>query len=328
MKEKSNILNAKKVKNPIIVFLNNNMGPFLGLVLLCILIQIATPKFMTGSNLSNVLKSNTVNALISCGMLLCILLGGIDISVGSIVGLSGVISAWLMTETGISAPIAFVLAILVGVLIGFINGICVSYLSVPAFIATLATQCVGRGFTQIISGGISIRVRNEEFQMIAKTDFGPVSIIIVYAVVCLAVTWIILNKTRIGYNLYAIGGNAQAAEFSGINVKKYTVFPYVFSGIVCAFCGILWTARLGSANATLGNSFELDAISAVVIGGTSMSGGIGTVGGTFLGIMIIAVLQNGLNLMGVNSFWQFVAKGIIILLAVIIDVLRKRKRED
>lgn len=318
----------KRTKNPIIIFLNNNLGPLLGLVLLCIFVQVATPKFLTASNLSNVLKTNTVNALISCGMLLCILLGGIDISVGSVVGLSGVISAYLMTEAGFSAPLAFIIAILVGVVIGLINGICVSYLDVPAFIATLATQCIGRGFTQIISGGISIRVRNEGFQMIAKTDFGPVSIIIIYALVCLLITWIILNKTRIGYNLYAIGGNAQAAEFSGIDVKKYTVFPYLFSGIVCSFCGILWTARLGSAAATLGNSFELDAISAVVIGGTSMSGGIGTVGGTILGILIIAVLQNGLNLMGVNSFWQFVAKGIIILLAVIIDVLRKRKRED
>ncbi len=318
----------KNSKNPIITFLNNNMGPLIGLVLLCVIVQIATPKFLTGPNLSNILKTNTVNALISCGMLMCILLGGIDISVGSVVGLSGVISAYCMTEMGLSAPLAFVIAILVGVVIGLVNGICISYLNVPAFIATLATQCIGRGFTQIISGGISIRVRSEGFQMIAKTDFGPLSIIIVYAVICLGVTWIILNKTRIGYYLYAIGGNAQAAEFSGIDVRRCTVFPYLFSGIVCAFSGILWTARLGSANATLGNSFELDAISAVVIGGTSMSGGIGTVGGTLLGILIIAVLQNGLNLMGVNSFWQFVAKGIIILLAVIIDVLRKRRRED
>lgn len=328
MEAKNDKFSLKKSKNPIRVFLNNNMGPLIGLVLLCIIIQIATPRFLTVSNLSNVLKSNTVNALLSCGMLLCILLGGIDISVGSVVGLSGIISAYAMTEMELSAPVAFIIAILIGVIIGFINGICISYLDVPAFIATLATQCIGRGFTQIISGGISIRVRNEGFQKIAETEIGPVSIIIVYAVICLIITWIILNKTRIGYYLYAIGGNAQAAEFSGIDVKKYTVFPYLFSGIVCAFSGVLWTARLGSSNATLGNSFELDAISAVVIGGTSMSGGIGTVGGTLLGILIIAALQNGLNLMGVNSFWQFVAKGIIILLAVIIDVLRKRKRED
>ncbi|GAA0793752.1 ribose ABC transporter permease [Faecalicatena orotica] len=321
MKEKKKIVASNSFTN----YFRRNLGSLIGLAALSIIIGVIAPKLFSGTNLLNLLKSNSVNAIISCAMLMAILLGEIDISVGSTVGLAGVVSASLITDFGMPVGVAVLVSLLVGVVIGIINGMSIAYFKVPAFIATLATQCIGRGLTQVISGGISIRVRNDAFSNIAMTNIGGVSVIIIYAVIFLLITWLLLNKTKFGYYIYAIGGNRQAAEYSGINVKLFNALPYVFSGIACAFCGILWTARLGSAAAMLGNGFELDAISAVVIGGTSMSGGVGTVGGTVLGILIIGVLQNGLNLMGVNSFWQYVCKGIIILLAVIIDVIRKSK---
>ncbi|RHR24214.1 ABC transporter permease [Clostridium sp. AF19-22AC] len=321
MKEKKKIVASNSFTN----YFRRNLGSLIGLAALSIIIGVIAPKLFSGTNLLNLLKSNSVNAIISCAMLMAILLGEIDISVGSTVGLAGVVSASLITDFGMPVGVAVLVSLLVGVVIGIINGVSIAYFKVPAFIATLATQCIGRGLTQVISGGISIRVRNDAFSNIAMTNIGGVSVIIIYAVIFLLITWLLLNKTKFGYYIYAIGGNRQAAEYSGINVKLFNALPYVFSGIACAFCGILWTARLGSAAAMLGNGFELDAISAVVIGGTSMSGGVGTVGGTVLGILIIGVLQNGLNLMGVNSFWQYVCKGIIILLAVIIDVIRKSK---
>lgn len=321
MKEKRKMVASNSFTN----YFRRNLGSLIGLAALSIIIGVIAPKLFSGTNLLNLLKSNSVNAIISCAMLMAILLGEIDISVGSTVGLAGVVSASLITDFGMPVGVAVLVSLLVGVVIGIINGVSIAYFKVPAFIATLATQCIGRGLTQVISGGISIRVRNDAFSNIAMTNIGGVSVIIIYAVIFLLITWLLLNKTKFGYYIYAIGGNRQAAEYSGINVKLFNALPYVFSGIACAFCGILWTARLGSAAAMLGNGFELDAISAVVIGGTSMSGGVGTVGGTVLGILIIGVLQNGLNLMGVNSFWQYVCKGIIILLAVIIDVIRKSK---
>ena len=208
---------------------------------------------------------------------------------------------------------------------GTVNGFAVAYLQVPAFVATLATQCIGRGLTEIISGGVTIRVRNAAYTGLGNLSIGGVSIIIVYAAVILIATWVLLNKTRFGYYIYALGGNKTAARYSGVNVKKYNMLPYILIGLLCGVGGIVWSARLGSAAATLGNGFEMDAIAAVVIGGTSMSGGVGTVGGTFIGILIIGVITNGLNLMGINSFWQGVFKGIIIMVAVVIDVFKKSR---
>lgn len=305
-------------------YFKRNMGTILALLLFILVISVSAPKFLTQSNLMNLLKSNSVNAIISCGMLLAILMGQIDISVGSTVGVTGVFAAFLITNAGLPVWAVILLCIVLGALIGTINGVSIAYLKVPAFVATLATMSIGRGLTKIISGGVSIRIRNDVYSAIGLTSFGELSIIIIYAVAAFIITWIMLNKTKFGHYLYAIGGNPVAAKYSGINVRKYNMIPYIAIGILCSIGGIIWSSRLGSAAATLGEGFELDAISAVVIGGTSMTGGVGTIGGTVIGILIIGVITNGLNLMGINAFWQDVIKGIIILLAVIIDILRKR----
>lgn len=306
-------------------YLKRNIGTIIGLFLLILIVSISTPKFLTPSNLLNLLKSNSVNAIICCGMLMAILMGEIDISVGSTVGLTGVIGAYLITNLNTPVWFTVISCLAVGALVGAVNGFAISYLQVPAFVATLATQCIGRGLTEIISGGVTIRVRNAGYTGLGNTSIGGISVIIMYAAIILIGTWILLNKTRFGYYIYALGGNKTAAKYSGVNVRKYNMLPYILIGLLCGVGGIVWSARLGSAAATLGSGFEMDAIAAVVIGGTSMSGGVGTVGGTLIGILIIGVITNGLNLMGINSFWQGVFKGIIIMVAVVIDVMKKKR---
>lgn len=322
-------MNTKSKKGiPGISFFKRNIGTIIGLILLIIVVSVSTPRFLTSSNILNLLKSNSVNAIISCGMLLAILMGEIDISVGSTVGLTGIIGAYMMTNMGLPVGVTIVICLAVGALVGIVNGIAISYLKIPAFVATLATQSIGRGLTEIISGGVTIRVRDDSYTAMGNTSIGGISIIILYAAVILVFTWFLLNRTRFGYYIYAIGGNKLAAQYSGVNVKKYNMLPYVLIGLFCGLSGVIWSARLGSAAATLGSGFEMDAIAAVVIGGTSMSGGVGTVGGTFIGVLIIGVITNGLNLMGINSFWQEVLKGIIILVAVVIDVVRKSRTKE
>ena len=314
-----------KKTNPIVAYFKRNVGTLIGLAVLIVIVTFATPKFLTQSNILNVFKANSVNAIISCGMLMAILMGEIDISVGSTVGLSAVIAAITLTKLGFPIPVVVVLTILTGGLVGLVNGFSISYLQVPAFVATLATQCIGRGLTEILTGGVTIRIRDDFYTSLGNRTIGPISITIIYAAVILILTWFLLNRTRFGYYVYALGGNKMAAQYSGVNVKFFNMFPYVLIGLFSGLGGMIWSARLGSAAAMLGNGFEMDAIAAVVIGGTSMSGGVGTVGGTLIGVLIMGVITNGLNLIGINAFWQDVLKGVIIMAAVIFDVMRKRK---
>ena len=334
-------INAKKT-NPVLVYLKRNLGTIIGLVLLTALFGIFTENFLTVSNILTMLQNNVVNAIICCGMLLAIMMGQIDISVGSIVGLTAMVAAYLITNLGCSFGVALVVSFFVGILIGAINGGLIAYLKIPAFVATLATQSIARGFCKILSDGISIRIRNDAYNAIAGAKLVipgtealsangrvpiAISITIFYAIILLLITWLLLNRTKFGYYIYAIGGNETAAKYSGINTKLYNMLPYVYIGFLCAVGGTIWASKLQGVQSTLGAAYEMDAISAVVIGGASMSGGSGTVGGTLIGVLIIAVLSNGLNVMGVNAFWQDVFKGIIIIVAVVIDVLRKTKKK-
>ena len=317
---------TSKKASPIVSYFKRNIGTLIGLAVLIIIVSIATPKFLTQSNILNVFKANSVNAIISCGMLMAILMGEIDISVGSTVGLSAVIAATTLTKFGLPIPVVVLCTILTGALVGVINGFSIAYLKVPAFVATLATQCIGRGLTEILTGGVTIRIRDDVYTSLGNKAFAGVSITILYAAVILLITWFLLNRTRFGYYIYALGGNKVAAQYSGVNVKFFNMMPYVLIGVFSGLGGMIWSARLGSAAAMLGSGFEMDAIAAVVIGGTSMSGGVGTVGGTLIGVLIMGVITNGLNLIGINSFWQDVLKGVIIMAAVIFDVMRKTKK--
>lgn len=320
--------NENSVIKMIHTYLKNNMGALVGLILMCVIVGIMTPKFFTASNILNLLKANSVNAILSCALTMVILLGQIDISVGSTVGLSGIVSAMLITNFDFPIVPTILICLSIGFVIGIFNGFCVAFVGVPAFITTLVTQCIGRGLAQVICGGNPVRVRNDTFSSIGTLTLGNgISIITVYAILCLVLTSIFLYKTKTGSYLYAVGGNETAARYSGINVKRVIMIPYIIGGVLAAFCGIVWVARLGSATPILGQNFELDAIAATALGGASMSGGVANIGGTLLGVFMIGVIQNGLNLLGVNSFWQYVAKGVIIIIAVMIDILRKKYRK-
>lgn len=225
-------MHTEKKRIPGMYFFKRNIGTIIGLILLIIVVTISTPRFLTTSNILNLLKSNSVNAIISCGMLMAILMGEIDISVGSTVGLSGIIGAYMMTNMGLPAGPTICICLMVGALVGIVNGIAISYLKVPAFVATLATQSIGRGLTEIISGGVTIRVRDDSYTAIGNTSIGGISVIIIYAAVILVFTWFLLNRTRFGYYIYAIGGNKLAAQYSGVNVKNiicFRMFLLVFS---------------------------------------------------------------------------------------------------
>lgn len=334
-------INAKST-NPVLAYFKRNTGTLIGLVLLITFFSIFTDNFMTATNILTMLQNNTVNAIICCGMLMAIMMGQIDISVGSTVGLTAMVAAYLITNLECSFGVALIVSLLVGLIIGVINGFLIAYVRIPAFVATLATQSIARGFCKILSGGISIRIRHTLYNAIAGAKLVipgtealsangrvpiSISITILYAAIILLITWLLLNKTKFGYYIYAIGGNETAAKYSGINTKLYNMLPYIYIGLLCALGGTIWASKLQGVQSTLGAAYEMDAISAVVIGGASMSGGSGTIGGTLIGVLIIAVLSNGLNVMGVNAFWQDVFKGVIIIIAVVIDVMRKSKKK-
>jgi ribose transport system permease protein len=301
----------------------------IALIVMCIIIGLLSDKFFTVTNGWTVMRQISVNVCISVGMTLVVLTAGIDLSVGSILALCGAVTASLL-KNGIEVPgfdlfIGFTLlgAIIVGILIGSLlgafNGWAITRFKVPPFVATLAMLTIGRGLTKLWTGGFPISGLGKSFAVIGTEWFLgiPVPVWISAFVVFIAI--IITNKTKIGRYIYAIGGNESAARLSGINIKKIKIIVYAIAGALAAVGGLLVTSRLDSAQPNAGASYELDAIAAVVIGGTSLSGGKGKIMGTVLGAIIIGVLNNGLVLLDVSPFWQQVVKGLVILLAVVID---------
>lgn len=305
-------------KNSII----RKMGPLLGLLLLAIALTILSDRFFTVNNLLNVARQISINAIISVGMTLVILTGGIDLSVGSIVALTGSITAGLMIGGQGILP-AILIGMVVGALLGLFNGLLITRAGIPPFIATLGTMTVARGFTLVYTDGRPITGMEEAFRYLGGGYLAGIPVPVVIMLVIFAIAYIMLKKTRLGRYIYAIGGNEEAARLSGINTKKILLSVYVLGGLLAGISGIIMASRLNSAQPTAGVSFELDAIAAVVLGGTSLSGGVGTIGGTLIGALIIGVLDNGLNLLNVSSFYQQIAKGLVILLAVFLDKKRK-----
>jgi ribose transport system permease protein len=301
----------------------------IALFLLCTVIGLLSENFFTVANGWNVMRQISVNICISVGMTLVILTGGIDLSVGSILAFSGAVTAGLLTA-GIELPsmdlyIGFTLlgGIMVGIatgsLLGAFNGWTITRFKVPPFVATLAMLTIARGLTMLWTNGFPISGLGENFVQIGTGWFLGIPIPVWISAIVVLIFMLITNKTRLGRYIYAIGGNENAARLSGINIKKVKIIVYALAGALAAVGGLIVTARLNSAQSNAGFSYELDAIAAVVIGGTSLSGGKGTILGTVLGAVIIGVLNNGLVLLDVSPFWQQVVKGAVILLAVIID---------
>ena len=306
----------------------------IALILLCVFISLLSDKFLTSANAWNVMRQISVNVCISVGMTLVILTGGIDLSVGSVLALCGAVAAGLL-KWGIEIPsvnlyIGFtilgitVIGLLAGMLVGWFNGVVITKFKVPPFVATLAMLTIARGLTMLWTKGFPISSLGENFTWIGTGWFIgiPVPVWISGIIVLLAI--LITNKTKLGRYIYAIGGNESAANLSGINVNKVKIVVYSLAGGLAAAGGLLVTSRLDAAQPNAGTGYELDSIAAVVIGGTSLTGGKGSVWGTVLGAVIIGVLNNGLVLLNVSPFWQQVVKGVVILLAVIIDKAKSR----
>ncbi|MCM1988728.1 ribose ABC transporter permease [Oceanirhabdus seepicola] len=295
----------------------------IGLVILCIVITIINPRFLTVNNLRNVLTQVSVNATIAIGMTFVILTGGIDLSVGSILAISGAVAAFLMKSTG-NVFISIIAALIIGACIGAINGIIISKGKLQAFIATLATMTIFRGVTYVFTNGIPISGLGKSFMVIGNKRFFGIPLPIIITLIAFSGAWYLLTQTKYGRYVYALGGNEDSARLSGINTTKIKSIVYVISGMMAALSGIIVTSRIGSAGPTAGSGYELDAIAAVVIGGTSLSGGEGSITGTIIGALVIGVLNNGLNLMNVNPFYQSIVKGAVILIAVLIDKKNKK----
>lgn len=313
-------------QNGVADFVQRNMGILIGLVALSIFLSVSTTTFLTTRNLISVLRQICVNTLIAFGMTFVLIIGGIDLTVGSVVGACGV-AVVILINSGVPVLPAVVLAVLLGALIGLLNGTIIAYTGMPPFIVTLSLQQTIRGFAYIFTEGRSIACKNQMFDFLGNGYILgiPVPIVIVFGVMILIST--VLYLTKFGRRMYAIGGNVNAAKFSGIKVRSITVRVYMISAMLSALAGVILASRMYSGQPTAGNGYESDAIAAAVLGGTSFLGGIGTVGGTIIGSMVIGFLNNGLNLLHVSSYMQMVIKGVVIITAVGIDLFKKRNQQ-
>ncbi|MCC2320945.1 ABC transporter permease [Cellulomonas xiejunii] len=301
-------------------------GPFVALVLLCVVLSIMSPSFLSWTNIFNIGQQVAILAVIAIGGTAVIVLGGIDLSVGAVLGLSGAVLGFLFVNTGLDIWAACLVALAVAAAAGAINGIMIEYGRLPAFIATLAMMSVARGLALVVLGGKPLSGYPDSFRNLSVHYVGgwvPMSLII--AVLLFLIAWAYFRWRPSGRALFAMGANYEVARLSGLPVRRLTIGVYTVAGLLAGVGGILMTARLGSAQPTAGTGYELDVIAAVVIGGASLAGGYGSIAGTAVGVMIIGVLRNGLNLLNVSSFWQQVIIGVVIATAVLVENLRQRR---
>lgn len=300
--------------------LMQKLGPLLGFIILVIIVSILNPSFLQPLNILNLLRQVAINALIAYGMTFVILTGGIDLSVGSILALSSALTAGMMVS-GLDPILAIIIGCLLGAVMGMVNGLLITKGKMAPFIATLATMTVFRGLTLVYTDGNPITGLSDSrlFQLFGRGYFLGIPVPAITMILAFVILYIILHKTPFGRKTYAIGGNEKAALISGIKVPRVKIMIYSLAGLLSALAGSILISRLDSAQPTAGTSYELDAIAAVVLGGTSLSGGRGKIFGTLIGALIIGTLNNGLNLLGVSSFYQMVVKGIVILIAVLLD---------
>lgn len=303
-----------------------NYGIFVVFIVLVIILMILSPNaFAKPRNLINVVKQASINGVLACGMMFVIIAGGIDLSAGSVVALSGVVAAYLAQMQGIPIILPILGALGTGALIGLINGFGAAYAELPPFIITLATMSIVRGAALILSGGSPVFGLQEQFEGIAGISIANViPILVLYFLLIAVFSGFILNKTVFGRHVYAIGGNSITAKVSGINVKSMLLRVYIICGVFSGIAGLLIASRTMQGSPTVGVGYEMDAIAAVVIGGVSMSGGSGKWYGTIIGALLLALISNGLDILGVSSNFQQIIKGIIIAIAVYLDLRGKK----
>ncbi|WP_433478738.1 ABC transporter permease [Spirillospora sp. CA-142024] len=306
--------------------LTGSRGPALGLVALCVALFIATPHFLTGPNLLNIVDQITILGILALGMTAVIIMGGIDLSVGAVLALATMVVGWLSHEAGWPLWLSAVTAIAVGGLCGLLSGLGITLAKLPPFIATLAMLSIARGVANVITDGQQIVGYPDWFDNLSTARYlGVFTVTSIVLVLLYAAGWAYMRYRSGGRAIYAIGGSPEVARLAGINVKKTTTLVYVVAGLLAGLAGVFMTMRLDSSQPSAGLSYELDTIAAVVIGGASLSGGVGRVTGTVIGVLIIGVLRNGLNLLSVSPFVQQIVIGAVIALAVMLDVLRRRE---
>jgi ribose/xylose/arabinose/galactoside ABC-type transport system permease subunit len=303
-------------------YLAQQFGLAISLVLLCLALSLLSDRFLTVNNLTNILRQSTINGIIAVGMTLVIFTRGIDLSVGSVLGLSVLITADVL-QAGWSVPLAILVGLAVGGVMGFISGLLVTQVKIPPFIATLGMMTLGRGLALTYTDGKPITGLPAGFRFLGNGYLGPIPMPIVIAFIVFTVAYIALSRMKFGEYIYAIGNNENAARLCGIPVNRYIASTYAITGMLSALAGFILVGRIDSAQPIAGAGFEFDAIAAVVVGGTSFEGGEGSLMGTLLGVLIIAVINNGLNLLNVPSFYQDVVKGVVIVLALLIHRLSK-----
>ena len=301
-------------------------GPLVGLLVLCIFLSISTDAFLSLRNGLNILDQITVLGIMAVGMTFVILIGGIDLSVGSVLALSMMVMGWTANIAGMPMPLAVVFALAASAVSGLLVGILVTMFRVPAFIATLAMMSAARGVANMITDGQQIVGFPDWFTMLAiDRHFGILTATVFLMLAVVLAAWVFLHFRAEGRMLYAVGGNPEVARLAGINTQVVTIAVYVVSAVLAGLAGIVLAARLDSVQPSSGFGYELDTIAAVVIGGTSLSGGAGGIGGTLIGVLIIGVLRNGLNLLNVSPFLQQVIIGVVIVLAVGAETIRRRR---
>ncbi len=317
----SNMIENKGLKK----FFKRNSMILVALLLLVMVLAVFTDTFLTVDNILSVMRQISVDSVLAFGMAMVLIIGGIDLSVGSVLALSGCICV-TMINSGTPVPVAILLTLCFGAFCGLLNGLVATFTTIPSFIITLATQQCFRGASFLMTNGKSIMCYDEQFNAIGTGYIGPVPILAIVIVVCLLFTCVLLNRTKFGRGMYAIGGNRHAAVYAGIKVKRITTTVFVITGMFSALAGVIAASRVYSAQPNAGEGFECNAIAAAVLGGVSFNGGIGTAGGVMIGVLIMGFMNNGLNMLHVTSYWQIIVKGLLILLAVYLDTMRSNKR--
>ena len=316
--------NKVSKNNAFIGALRANLGILSVLVLLIVLLSFLSPVFLKYDNIISVLRQVSINMYLALGMTLIIITGGIDLSVGAIVAMCGTLTVGFIVTNGLPIWLAIVIGLALGTLCGFLSGLTIATLKLPAFIVTMSMMNIAKGIGYVYSGGRSTRLVDDAFNALGTGYLSFIPLPVLYMLILLVVFSVILNKTKFGTYIYAIGGNRESARLSGVPIKKVEIAVYTISGALSAFAGLVLCSRMYSGQPSVGDGYELDAIAACVLGGVSMSGGVGRISGTVIGVLVIGIISNGLNLMNVSSYWQLILKGLIILCAVIIDMFRNK----
>jgi ribose transport system permease protein len=306
------------------IWANDKFMLIVVVVVICIFLSLVTKHFASDLNITAILTQMSLNGILAVGMTFCIISGGIDLSVGSMLSLSGVIVA-ICLDAGLSPVLSIVLALIVGAICGVINGILVTYGKLPPFIGTLGVMGMVQGTALLLTNGRALFGMLESIVPLGAGKLNIIPFCWIIMLVCFAIAYFIFEHTRLGRYIYTIGGNEEAARLSGIKIYLYKAIPYIISGLTAGLAGVVMTARLNSAEPIAGSGMEMDAIAAVIIGGTSFAGGEGKITGTFIGALIMSIIRNGMIHLGVGSYPQQIVIGAIIVFVVMMDTLSRKK---